>query len=287
MQTDDRQGQVLTGRHRGKRGRRYLRVTAERQGDAGETRAQRIAALFARQVCHFDEAAYRANLIPDSHDNNNRRNTMHYHLEIVMPPTDDVSARVAGILTPFCECGTDENGEANTHTFWDWYEIGGRWSGEKVLSAVDPDQLKEFWARLIDMKFTVSAVVCGKEELSPPSQISAVDALWCSMFPHSPVKVCPLFHHFGKAITLDTCRLDQVNVGLSAERVIIADQSRAKHMFQTSVWNGVCSVDSTWNGNVCEAVASYREKLKEYSKPWRVEHTPMDNWLAVTVDYHS
>jgi hypothetical protein len=75
MQTDDRQGQVLTGRHRGKRGRRYLRVTAEWQGDAGETRAQRIAALFARQVCHFDEAAYRVNLIPDSH-HNNRRDTM-------------------------------------------------------------------------------------------------------------------------------------------------------------------------------------------------------------------
>lgn len=51
---------------------------------------------------------------------------MHYHMEIIMPPmeADQIEKSVADLMAPF-----DENNEeiANRH-FWDWYQIGGRFS---------------------------------------------------------------------------------------------------------------------------------------------------------------
>lgn len=64
---------------------------------------------------------------------------MHYHLEIIMPPPSNsenaaislggpprnwVEAAVEQVLEPFSE----QNPE-NEHSFYDWYEIGGRWKG--------------------------------------------------------------------------------------------------------------------------------------------------------------
>jgi len=52
---------------------------------------------------------------------------MHYYLEIIMPEPEDVEKSVAEIMEPFREDGDGTSGER----FWDWYVIGGRWSGEK------------------------------------------------------------------------------------------------------------------------------------------------------------
>lgn len=52
---------------------------------------------------------------------------MHSHIEIIFPPnTKNINEAVEQILKPF-----DENVEENKNTFYDWYEIGGRWSGYK------------------------------------------------------------------------------------------------------------------------------------------------------------
>ena len=39
---------------------------------------------------------------------------MHHHLEIVMPPVEDVEKAVSGIMEPFSEYYED-----NTQAFWD------------------------------------------------------------------------------------------------------------------------------------------------------------------------
>lgn len=54
---------------------------------------------------------------------------MHYHAEVFLPADHSldraaVEATVAAILAPF-----SEEEEANKRKLWDWYQIGGRWTG--------------------------------------------------------------------------------------------------------------------------------------------------------------
>lgn len=51
---------------------------------------------------------------------------MHYHLEVVMPPTDDVAAALRQILGE-----PDWYDPESPHQFFDYYLIGGDWSGVK------------------------------------------------------------------------------------------------------------------------------------------------------------
>ena len=64
---------------------------------------------------------------------------MHYHLQIIMPPTDDVEDAVKNILAPFSEHLSDEETEPEYvgHKFWDFYEIGGRYENLKSKMGTD------------------------------------------------------------------------------------------------------------------------------------------------------
>src|SRR5262245_27782076 len=108
---------------------------------------------------------------------------MHYHLEVILPPVDNVEQAIGQILEPFDENGKDEDGHRNSHAFWDWYVVGGRWAGAKLQAMLDPKKLEEFNAELTKRKVTVSGIQAGKQELSPASQIPMVDALWNEFFP--------------------------------------------------------------------------------------------------------
>jgi hypothetical protein len=48
---------------------------------------------------------------------------MHYHAEVHITSTEDVDAQVAAIMAPFDENQHPKKG------IWDWYQIGGRWTG--------------------------------------------------------------------------------------------------------------------------------------------------------------
>ncbi|GAF91717.1 unnamed protein product, partial [marine sediment metagenome] len=98
---------------------------------------------------------------------------MHYHCEIILPPTDAVESAIAEIMAPFDENNEDE--ETRSPSFWDWYQIGGRWSGSKLTDHFDKDKLKNFHAELENRKVTVSGFQCGKQDISPASQIPMVD----------------------------------------------------------------------------------------------------------------
>ena len=216
-----------------------------------------------------------------------------------MPPVEDVERAVQQILEPFDENGKDEEGHRNSHAFWDWYVIGGRWAGVKLECTLDEAKKEAFFAELKSRKVTVSGVKAGKDKLQPESQIPMVDALWNEFFPDSPLKVCPFFDHFNDQYKNsegfpDIMRLKDVPKELAAAHVIIAGPSwkddgtlKAEHMVQESLWNGVSFVKAKWDGKVQSAIDEHREKLTGYKPGYAAKHDPQADWLVVTVDSHS
>lgn len=224
---------------------------------------------------------------------------MHYHLEIVMPPTDDIKAAVKTILAPFNEQGTDEDGEPVRNGFWDWWVIGGRFAGTKMQAKLDPTKLDSFQKALSERKVTVAGFTAGKQEISPASQIPMVDALWNEFFPESNGLSCPLFKHSNdqykndSLLPDDVTRFADVSTNLDVERVIFAapdyknEGLEAVFMLSRDFWNGVNHQKTDWDGTFTAAVDQFAAKRERYSDEYIARSTPQDDWLVVTVDYHT
>lgn len=219
---------------------------------------------------------------------------MHYHLEIVLPPTDNVEGAIAEIMAPFCEVGEDD--EYNARGFWDWYVIGGRWGGAHLKAGLDPEKLDQFFNDLEDREVTQSPVVCGKPELKPASQIPMVDGLWREYFPDHELKQCPFFSHFNNQYCdscIDADPYGDISPELTASHLIIAGRNyddttwEAKHMLEAEIWNGVTHQETTWDGNVKTGVQMCMDRMTHYRDEYREANTVRDDWLVVTVDYHS
>ncbi len=212
---------------------------------------------------------------------------MHYALEIIMPPVADVKAAIEEILLPF-----SENNEEARHSFWDWWQIGGRYSGKKTEATVEAGKLKSFQDELIRRNVTVSGVVFGKQELQPASQAEMVDALWREMCPGAG-NVCPMFKHSGERATGDICAFKDLPPSLTAYKFIVAapdyegKKLEAVTMFSKDLWNGVTHEATTWDGTVAAGVAMHLEKLSNYAEAYAEKVKPQADWLVVTVDYHS
>lgn len=231
---------------------------------------------------------------------------MHYHCEIVLPPnTDDIESAVASVMAPFDENQEDSEG---VPTWWDWYVIGGRFAGSKLMASYDKDKLEEFHQWLLSEGVTVARLQCGKQEISPASQIPMVDSKWNEMFPtgNGTMVACPIFQHsndqYGRdqkgTIDGDICPLSEARQA-SCCRVIFASPSydrdteeftgplEAAFMLSDSVWNGVNLEDTNWDGTMQGALALYEKRLERYKSEYRSRVEPTDEWLTVTVDYHS
>lgn len=217
---------------------------------------------------------------------------MHYHLEIVMPPTDDVKGAVEQIMAPFDENADRSDEDASSSPFWDWWQLGGRYSGSKMLDALGRERLDAFYKALTEAKVTVSSFTAGKQTLQPACQAGKVDALWNDMFPDAPVKQCPIFDNY-KADNGDVMRLSDLPPRVEAEHVIIAgpnwkgEKLEACYMVRDSIWNGVTHQNTTWDKTLAGALSEWTEKLDGYKEEWRAQRTPRPDWLVVTVDYHS
>lgn len=221
---------------------------------------------------------------------------MHYTLEVIMPPTDDIEASLEQVMKQFDECPEDDEDGYAKYGFYDYYVIGGRWSGRKVKAMLDEKKLDEFYERLKEEKITVHGVTFGKQELNPSSQIPFVDNLWNEYFPESPLKVCPLFRHSNsdeKTLYGDICKIGEIPERLTASRVIIAAPNydgtklEAKFMIEDSYYNGVQWRDTQWDGNVLGCLDAYKDMIKNYQEDYRKKHEPHPDWICVTVDYHS
>jgi hypothetical protein len=215
---------------------------------------------------------------------------MHYQLEIIMPSVDDVDASVTEILRQFDENAGGE--DISRHAFWDYWAIGGRWSGNKLRAILGEDRIAAFREVLHERRITVSAVTFGKQTLQPASQAELVNRLWNDAFPDSPVKICPLFDNykvpFGDIMTLKDCPRT-----LECSHVIIAgpryDGSglEAKFMLERSLWNGVTHQDTKWDGILATALEDWAKRMEGYKPDYAEKVTPTADWLVVTVDYHS
>ena len=223
----------------------------------------------------------------------------HYHLEVILPPVENVEEAIEQILKPFKEEGEDEDGYPNPHPFWDFYVIGGRWAGAKLEASLDPEKLDAFQKELTERKVTVSGLRAGKPTLNPASQIGMVDDLWKEYFPDLTLTACPLFSHFNDQYKNsegypDVMRLEDLPSDLTASHVIIAAPTykndgtlEPEYMVQDSIWNGVSHVKSAWDGKVLSAIEEHKKRLEDYKPEFAAKATPQDNWLVVTVDYHS
>lgn len=201
-----------------------------------------------------------------------------------MPPTGDPVKAIEALMLPFSE--HDEN---NSHPFWDYYLIGGRYSGRHVQSLLDTEKMELFYLELQNLKITVNNVVFGKYELSPSSQIEKVDALWNNFFPESKIDVCPIFKHY-KGDTLDICTVGDVDLTkLTCFTLAIAkpENEQLDFLLHTSMWNGVTWIDTAFDGSVKKGIDLYNDNLKSYKEEYRREREINKNWIIATIDYHN
>lgn len=234
---------------------------------------------------------------------------MHYHLEIILPPdTPNIEAAIESVMAQFDENQPDDDDHDTRHSFWDFYVIGGRWAGTKLMAKYDQVKISEFKKWMQDEHITVSGFRAGKQTLQPDSQIPKVVAKWNEMFPSEDVAFlpCPMFSHsndqYGRdgkgMITGDICKLGEAK-NISCSRIIFAGNSfaretsdftgnlEARFMLSEDFWNGVNHVKSKWDGKVKTAVEMCADNLKNAKEEYREKMLPTDDWIMVTVDYHS
>lgn len=224
---------------------------------------------------------------------------MHYHCEVVMPPTDDVEGAVREIMKDF-----DESNEEGYHTFYDFLVIGGRYSGTKLMAKYEKKKIDEFFEWMKAEKVTVSGLQFGKQELAPASQIPKVDDKWNEMFPSEIPIPCPIFLHSNDQFKSDSILPGDIeklkDIGdVKCERIIIAGPSfdskteentgppEPTFMYSTEEWNGKTWMKTDWDGKIKTALEMFKEEKKNWKDSYVALITPKDDWLVVTVDYHS
>lgn len=212
----------------------------------------------------------------------------HSIAEIVIPPTDNIELAVKQMMK-------DTDAEDESHPdWWDFYVIGGRFSGHKLECKIGTDRLKQFHELLIQKKVTVSGLRCGKPDLAPSSQIESVDALWREHFPGFGEK-CVLFAHsrdqYGKQgiYADDICAVSALPDKLTCDRLLIAHKRDDGElypidMWANRLWNGVSWQDTDFDGNVKTGIEKWK---KQATERYRSGITVGDDWLVVTVDYHN
>jgi hypothetical protein len=215
---------------------------------------------------------------------------MHFRLELILPPTENLEADIKTILGSWAEEYEDEYGNNNDHAFYDYYVIGGRFSGSKIETLLGESRIKKFRETLAEKKVTVSNLQFGKQTISPSSQISLVDKLWNEHFPDSPVKTCVLFDHYKENFG-DIMNLKDIPEELTAERVVIAgydykEKLDIRYMLARSLWNGSRHQDTQWDGKISSALRDYDKYLSRANEEHRKKQLPNRDWLCVTIDCH-
>lgn len=224
---------------------------------------------------------------------------MHSIAEVVIPPGRDVELAVSQVMSSFLEEDDDGN-KTDSADWWDFWKIGGRFSGDKTTARLDPDKLKAFYAMLTEKQVTVSGLRAGKPDLSPASQIPQVDAWWREWFPGAG-DACPLFGHSRDKYRSagyypdDVCLVRDVPAALTCERLIVAvphyDAAKrdthltVRRMLVKSFWNGVQWQDTRFDGLVGPALAGMT--LGRVAAGSDEEAKVGDDWQVVTVDYHN
>ena len=195
---------------------------------------------------------------------------MHYHAEVYVPPqTLNIETFVSEAMAPYKEQDHDDESHSD---FWDWYQIGGRWTGIKT-----PDYVPEKDPR----NFEVCQLCRGTGFRNDQIGIEARNA--------APTYTCngcgkydneeKIWKHnlYGSGLALkwpsswvrhegDILPITKVPQNLDCFTLIANGQ-----VFHKEKWNGDDFVKTEFNGLVIP-------KLKELG---------IEGGFLVTVDYHS
>ena len=222
----------------------------------------------------------------------------HYHLEIIMPPTDDVDAAVTKIMAPFNENPPEEAKVDSLPPFWDFWQIGGRWTG-----AHDPSYIPEDDPRNHETCFLCGGTGFRRDDAGEKARerdptytcngcgtYDNETKAWKHILPTPGVAIKwpTQWVRFGG----DVAKFGDVPDDFTAARVIFAapnykDELAATSMFSDKIWNGCNRERTTWNGTFLGAIRLHRDAIKHYSDEAKERVTPYLDWLVVTVDYHS
>ena len=217
---------------------------------------------------------------------------MHFHNEIVIPPTKHLSVEpvVKEVMARFDETSEDVPEWEQKHTFWDYFLIGGRFSGSKLTSGIPKEDMDEFIKLLQHHNITVSNFQAGKQNIEPRYQVPMVNALWQEKFPGKG-SVCPIFKSDEK-YNSDICTVENIKDGLKCYRVIIGTFNAKKNKYEASwmieenMFNGLCLIKSDWDTTVKHALKKYHDYLHQYDRVPQPHMLVQDDWLVVTVDNH-
>ena len=187
---------------------------------------------------------------------------MHYHAEIYLKELKNVEEQIERILHPYNEHLEIEYNEEyeywrNPNSFWDWYQIGGRWTG--VHTNYNPEE---------DERNIKKCDYCNGTGFRN-------DKIGKEIREKDPSFMCNSCKGKGKRVKWptqwalyggDIISVDNVKSDLSCYTLIINDK-----VFHTEDWDGNKWGKTDFNGNV-------KDKLKELG---------IKDGFLVTVDYHN
>jgi hypothetical protein len=206
---------------------------------------------------------------------------MHYHAEIFINNLLDIDAEVEKIMAPFdenldIEEKEDEDGDKYWHNpngFWDWFQIGGRWSG--VHTGYDPSTDKDNYEKC----FICEGTGFRNDRLGVERRSSdpSYTCNGCGERKEENGVVTWAHGKFGPGLTLKFQSNfkryfgDVINVSDIKDDFYCYTLMVGKECFHKEVWNGETFVNTEFDGNV-------KGKLLELN---------ITKGYLVTVDYHT
>ena len=169
---------------------------------------------------------------------------MNQRIEILMPPTDNVRLAVDVAMEPY---GVEAEGEhAVKPSWWDWYVIGGRWLGAKLLPLDLPDG--ELEARIGEEDGVKASTYTLRE---------ATKSLSCSRF------------------LVVTSYEDDYRPGLV--RFMLSRDIWNGTNYERTSWDGTL-------GRAAELLEKHDRA--QHTVGFLAKNRPQDDWLVVTVQAH-
>ena len=189
---------------------------------------------------------------------------MHYHAEVLIRRPDNIEEQVSHIMTPYQEDHDEDEG--SVAGFWDWWQIGGRYTGEH-----DPD-----YDATIDPSHIKVCSICGGTG-DRPDWVYYEDGV--RKFKDSWAETCNGCNSCqgtGKTTTWptewkphekDILSVSKIPEELTCYSLVLPDMD----VLHTKAWNGNDFIETEFDGKVKAALEKYNIK---------------EGYL-VTVDYHS
>lgn len=228
---------------------------------------------------------------------------MHVHLEVLVPPTDNPVDDVETLLKPFDESAEDEEGYSR-YTFWDWWVIGGRWSCSHLLADIGKGRMDKFVEEMPKYKVSGVQTAGGLYEVpvEPDGVRDELLELWKVHFPEY-AEQCPFWgltdQYDRGGRPNDIVPAGSISKSLTCSQLLIGwrpkETIRPLLMLQDDFYNGVSWQDSAWDGKVLASIEAHNEKTRARKdgarEGWWEEYGSRqvvgEDWLAVTVDYHT